>query len=73
MGQWREARDTFAEAIRLHPDNAEAHYNLGLANGKLNRDQEARAQFAEAIRLDPAMAKAHKNLGLAYLNLGHAG
>ena len=31
-------------AIRLNPDSPEAHYNLGLANGKLDRDQEARAQ-----------------------------
>ena len=70
MGQWREARDALAEAIRRSPDSPEAHYNLGLVYGKLKRDQEARAQFAEAVRLAPNMAKAHKNLGLAYLNLG---
>jgi tetratricopeptide (TPR) repeat protein len=51
------------EAIRLDPQLAPAHDNLGLAlqaKGNLNG---AIAAYQEAIRLDPKLASAHTNLG----------
>ena len=69
MGSFPEARNAFREAVRLRPDDAEAHYNLGLALGKLKRDQEALSEFAQAVKLQPDLARAHRNLGLASLNL----
>jgi len=60
----------YQEAIRLEPDDAEAHYNLGAAYGGLGRYQEAITAYQEAIRLKPDFAEAHSNLGLAYGNLG---
>ena len=56
----------YQEAIRLKPDYAEAHYNLGVAYGELGRYQEEIAAYQEAIRLKPDYADAHCNLGVAY-------
>ena len=44
---------TCKRAIRIKPDNAEAHYNLGVAYGKLERYQEAIEACKQAIRIKP--------------------
>ncbi len=71
-GRSKEAAEAFEravaalrEAIRLKPDDAAAHDNLGAAlylQGKLD---EAVAEFREAIRLKPDYAAAHNNFGAA--------
>jgi Flp pilus assembly protein TadD len=60
----------FEEAIKINPDDAKAHYNLGLTYDNQGRLDEAIAEYQEAIRLDPDYARAHNNLGLAYYNQG---
>ena len=64
-GQIDEAIRQYQEAIRLKPDYAEAHNNLGVALGGKGQMDEAIRQFQEAIRLKPDYAEAHYNLGLA--------
>jgi len=57
------------EAVRLKPDQADAHNNLGNALSKVpGRSAEATAEFEEALRLDPGMTEAHANLGWALVN-----
>ncbi|HEY3457813.1 MAG TPA: tetratricopeptide repeat protein, partial [Bryobacteraceae bacterium] len=53
----------FEEAIRLQPDFAEAHNNLGLVYTQSGNDEKAAPAFREAIRLRPDFADAHQNLG----------
>src|SRR5215213_3243643 len=65
-GRYKEATESYRQAIRLRPDFAEAFSNLGYAYGKLERYAEARAVLEQAIRLDPRLAKAHNNLGYVY-------
>ena len=64
QGKLDEAIAEYREAIRLKPDFAEAHTNLGDA---LHRPGQTATRpspnYREAIRLKPDVAEAHGNLG----------
>ena len=49
----QEALAEFAQAVKLQPDMARAHRNLGMAYFNLNRLEEARKALQEAAALDP--------------------
>ena len=50
-----DAIAAYREAIRLKPDYAEAHYNLGCVLYDQEKFDEAEAEFAEARRLKPGI------------------
>ena len=55
QGKLDEAIREFREAIRLNPEYAEAHYDLGAALFELdNGVDEALAEFREALRINRA-------------------
>ena len=51
------------EAIRLKPDNAAAHFNLGLAHYAAGRFAEAESHYRRAIEQDPRLLAAYLQLG----------
>ena len=53
----------FEAALKLQPEYAEAHNNIGLVYTQLNEDEKAIGAFREAIRIRPDFADAHSNLG----------
>jgi tetratricopeptide (TPR) repeat protein len=55
----------FRTAVKLRPDYAEAHNNLGLVLIQSGNDEEGLAAFREAVRLAPDYADARTNLGAA--------
>ena len=57
-------------AIRRDPDDAEAHYRLGLALARQRKLEEAVGEFRVAIRLKPDYAEPHNDLGNALLDQG---
>jgi tetratricopeptide (TPR) repeat protein len=59
----KEAVAELDEALRLRPDDADAHSNLGTALQLLGRTGEAMRHLREATRLAPANDRAHFNLG----------
>src|SRR5262249_53216502 len=61
----KEVLAEFRAAVRLRPDFAEAHNNIGLVLAQNNDDTAAIAAFREAIRLRADFADAHSNLGAA--------
>jgi len=61
--EYNEAIEYYSEAIRIGPDYAAAHNNLGNLLYDLKRYDEAEQGYSEAIRIDPDYAKAHYNLG----------
>jgi eukaryotic-like serine/threonine-protein kinase len=65
-----EAIAAYREAIRLQPENAGAHYNLGIALDSQGKVSEAIAAYRDAIRLQPDEAEAHCNLGMALRSQG---
>jgi len=72
---WRRNQDYRSElAIRVDtatkcPNDAAAHYNLGVTLTELGRAPEAVEQFEEAIRLKPDYAWAHYSLAVALVQL----
>jgi protein O-mannosyl-transferase len=73
-GRTADAMAQYLEALRLRPDLAEAHSNLGNVLAKVpGRMSEAIAQYEEAVRLKPDYEPAHKNLANALDAEGRTG
>jgi predicted O-linked N-acetylglucosamine transferase (SPINDLY family) len=70
LGRLDEAVAAYVTAIRIQPDFAEAHSNLGAALRRLGRFDDAINAYDNAIRLKPDYAQAHFNLGNALFDLG---
>jgi Flp pilus assembly protein TadD len=62
MGAPDQAEKSLVKAIKIAPENAAAHFNLGLLKAEQNRGKEAEKELREAFRLDPKMAPAAYNL-----------
>ena len=65
-GLLEEAIPCYQQALRINPNYAEAHQNLGLAYYYLNRLEESVEEYKQALRIDPNYAKAHDSLGQTY-------
>ena len=65
-----EAVAQYQEALRLKPDYAEAHNNLGNALRDQGQLAAAVAQYQEALRVKPDSVEAHSNRALAWLLAG---
>jgi len=65
-----EALPEFEAAVRLKPDSADYHDNLGLALAATpDRLPDAIAEYRTALRIDPHFKPAHSNLGLALMSI----
>jgi tetratricopeptide (TPR) repeat protein len=57
-------------ALKLAPDDASLHYNLGLAYKLKDLLDKAVLEFQNAIRLQPGLADAHYTLGVLFWQRG---
>jgi tetratricopeptide (TPR) repeat protein len=62
-GHWPQAVDYLESALRIKPDFAEAHNQLGLALQQLGRVRDALFSYERAVQLKPDLGEAHNNLG----------
>ena len=62
-GPPEEALAAMHASVRLLPQDAEAHCNLGTALNKLRRLDEAEPWLRRALQIDPNFAPAHTQLG----------
>jgi Flp pilus assembly protein TadD/mono/diheme cytochrome c family protein len=60
----------FAETVRVRPESAAAHYNLGNALFRQGRQVEAIESLRKALALNPDYALAHDGLGVALHSQG---
>ncbi len=63
-GRHQRARDSFAQAARLAPDDALSWSELAAAEGALGRAREAHLAYEKALTHDPDLWLAHYNLAL---------
>ena len=61
-GRVGEAIGHFEQALRIKPDYAEAHCNLGVALEQAGRPQDAIGHYEQALRLNPDLAEARNAL-----------
>jgi tetratricopeptide (TPR) repeat protein len=66
------AVDTLQSVIKNDPDNAVAHYQLGLAFDQLGTTNRAEAEWREAVRLRPDIIEAHGALARAAMQRNDA-
>jgi predicted Zn-dependent protease len=64
------AEKEFAEELRLHPDNANAAYELGEMRRKSKQDDEAERYFEQALQHYPDFSEAQLGLAAVLLEKG---
>jgi tetratricopeptide (TPR) repeat protein len=63
---WQDERSLWTSAVKVCPDSARPHFNLGNAlSGIPGRLPEAMTEYQAALRIRPDDADAHNNLGNA--------
>jgi tetratricopeptide (TPR) repeat protein len=62
-GRMPDAILEYQKAVRIYPNYAEAHNNLGALLLQSGHTTEAVAEYQAAVRLDPDYPDAHSNLG----------
>lgn len=67
QSQNSKAARNLQQAVRIRPDWAEAHANLGTACRLLDRPVEAKRHFVTAIALNPNLLPPHFGLGMIFL------
>jgi protein O-GlcNAc transferase len=70
QGKLDEAVASYEQALRLRPDFAAVHNNLGAIHAARARWEDAIASYGKALELDPNLADACNNLGIAFVNQG---
>ena len=66
-GEFTAAADCYQQAIRLRPNFAEAHFNLGLLWRDLGRTEQAVACLERTLALRPEVPAVRLELGRLYL------
>jgi 2-polyprenyl-3-methyl-5-hydroxy-6-metoxy-1,4-benzoquinol methylase/cytochrome c-type biogenesis protein CcmH/NrfG len=68
--QGNNALPAFKRAAELLPDEADAHYNLGVALKSCGLLSDAAESYRRALKINPDYAEAHGNLGNVLKDLG---
>ncbi|HEX8772938.1 MAG TPA: VWA domain-containing protein [Pyrinomonadaceae bacterium] len=69
-GKYEDAVKAYKQAVKVKPDYAEAHNNLGDAYFQLKQYKKAVEAYRQAIRYKPDLASAHNHMGTAYFKQG---
>jgi protein O-GlcNAc transferase len=73
LAQLDNALDCYQRALRINPNFADAHYNLGNELNTLGRKDEAVISYERALKINPHDADALNNLGVVLAALGRSG
>ena len=62
--KFSEALAAFKEAVRVRPQDAQAHFMQGMSEARLHLYKEASESFRRAVKIKPAWADAQFRLGV---------
>jgi tetratricopeptide (TPR) repeat protein len=68
--RWSEAFSAYTEVLKRDPNNAAAHYRLGVVSDRLGATEAALKSYQEALRLNPGMPEARQALQGYYVTQG---
>ena len=68
--KYENVEKSYKECLRINPNYAEAHNNLGVLLDDMGRKEDAEAECREALRINPDFAVAHYNLGNLLKDMG---
>lgn len=68
---YQKATQNLNQALRLNPNLAEAHFELGLIALAQGKTRQSIAELQKAVSLEPGFGTAHYRLGLAYKKIGN--
>ena len=71
LNQTEAAFDSFESALRINPDNAEVHYNLGNTFKACDRLNASIKSYTRTLELNPFHADTHINLGNVFKDIGN--
>ena len=71
LNQTEAAFGSFESALRINPDNAEVHYNLGNTLKACDRLNASIKSYTRALDINPFHADTHINLGNAFKGIGN--
>jgi cytochrome c-type biogenesis protein CcmH/NrfG len=66
---FKEAIESFRQAIQMRPHDARTYYWLGITYGRSDNHKDAIDAYKQAIRIKPDYTDAHYHLGVAYTRL----
>ena len=64
--EWSLAEDSYRQFLRLVPNSAAGHSNLGIVYVHEQRFEDAIGEYQTALKIDPALSGVYLNLGIAY-------
>lgn len=70
MGNWRDAEYEYLETIRLKPDEAEYHFDLGCAYEAAGDPKNALGKFEDALKIEPQNPMYKTAIASIYLKNG---
>ena len=69
-GKFTAAVEAWKKAMDLDPEDAKAHYNLGLTLDRQGELDRAIAEYRKSVEINPLNASAYTNLGVALTRTG---
>src|ERR1700736_1735266 len=69
-GDLQGAVPEYRQFLKLHPEVAAIHSNLGAALAGLGRYEEALPEYKTALKISPSLSSTRLNLSLAYYKMG---
>ena len=64
-GDLEGALASYGSVLEIDPNHAQAHVNLIVVNGQLQRHEDVARHYERAVELNPSIAEAHYNYGVS--------